>query len=118
MRVELYSVDFCKNFMEATVFATFSSEAIVSKTMRELKITGAFLSAITGVINVPTLSCWLQGTRQLDAAKARVLEQTCRDLQNIAELVKPWPLSFRSATLWKELLEDYRRVNAEAVGER
>jgi hypothetical protein len=95
------------------MFATFSSEAVVARTMRELKVTGPFLAALTGVISAPVLSYWLQGQRQLDLAKAKVLEETCRDLQKIAELTKPWPLSYRDANLWRILLEDYRRLNAE-----
>jgi hypothetical protein len=97
------------------MFATFSSEAIVARTMRELKITGPFLSVLSGVISAPVLSYWLQGIRQIDSAKAKVLEETCRDLQNIAELVKPWPLNYRDANLWRTLLEDFRRANAIAV---
>lgn len=95
------------------MFATYSSEAIVAKTMRDLTVTGAFLSALTGVISDPVLSCWIKGMRQIDPAKAKVLEETCRDLQKIAALTAPWPLSFRDANLWKQLLKDYRRVNAE-----
>jgi hypothetical protein len=96
------------------MFASFSSESKVAKIKGEFKITDAFLSVLSGV-PASVISLWLTGQRQIDAEKALRLEQTCRDLQKIAELTKPWPLSFRDATLWKELLENYRQVNAVAV---
>ena len=93
------------------MFASLSSEAVVDRTKRELKLTDTFLARLTD-ISAPIINLWLNGQRQIGDARALRLEQCCRDLQKIADLCAPWPLSYRDANLWKELLENYRQANA------
>lgn len=107
-------------------FARFADETLVSEGMRELNISYAFLSAVTD--NGPcstAVNNWLCGFGRLDPEKSRLLVQTIRDLQSIANEHRlgdrQIPLSFKDAGLWRELLAAWRaaqqQAGAQALGD-
>lgn len=92
-------------------FATFSHENIIQNGLRDLPCSTGFLCALAGGPSPSLINLWLKGVKRLDYRVTLPLVETLRTLEQIKKLAAPWPLNFNSATIWKELLENYRATN-------
>ena len=93
------------------MFAKLSNETKVQDAMRELGLSYAFLSEVSGACSVGALHSWLAGTGKLSQAKEEMLVGVCSALREHAQQVStstglPYPLSYQGTTarFWKVLL--------------
>lgn len=94
--------------------ATLSNENLLQNGLREIGCSVGFLCVLAGGPSPSLISLWLAGTKRLDNKVTRPLVEVLKTLKQIKELASPWPLDFHNATIWKELLENYR-ANANGV---
>lgn len=92
------------------MYATFSAEAIITDTMRDLGISGNFLCALADDVMSPSrLSLWLRGMERLTDEQTRPLVTVCRELRAISNAHQPIPLWFRDVHVWRAILRQYRQ---------
>jgi hypothetical protein len=98
-------------------FASLSPEVVSSKIMRDLGLSLAVMSAMTG-IEKTKLSYALRQLKELSPQDAEKLKPTLLRLQEIAVAIHPFRLNVQSATDLQFMVDEFAGLDGDQIAAR